>query len=436
MNRKLPSRRNVPRIRRFEMPCRQPLERRERRARRYAPPSARLPVAPSQLARTMVTTVILGMLCVYLLCFSLMFLLISTRLNGKKMGMEIFALGNLLLGLAYILQLFGGPPDEGPMSVINHTMTLSAPVVYVLGAMRFFERPTLVLRPLLILAAGYTVLQLLVQWLLGVEARHAMLAAACASLFLAMTVAVLYGCRTFARDLRVEMLVFAVLIGGICILNAMKFGMILKGGLAALDINSGFQKIFYLYMSFLATVLPPSVVWLVLRRLTDELRNLAAHDPLTQLLNRRGLMDALDAHFRSRTAVPAYLLIVDIDHFKRINDTHGHKAGDRVLSHVAGTLKGTARQGDLVCRLGGEEFVVIALDTDSAGALQLAERMRAAIEQSEVAGAELSKPIRCTATLGGSGAFTRAQDFDAYLQQADAALYRGKMQGRNRVEWE
>ena len=137
----------------------------------------------------MVTTVILGMLCVYLLCFSVMFLLISTRLNGKKMGMEVFALGNLLLGLAYILQLFGGPPDEGLVSVINHTLTLSAPVVYVLGAMRFFERPTPVLRPLLTLMAGYTLLQLLVQWLLGTEARHAMLAAACASLFLAMTVA-------------------------------------------------------------------------------------------------------------------------------------------------------------------------------------------------------------------------------------------------------
>lgn len=381
----------------------------------------------------MVTTVILGMLCLYLLCFSVMFLLISTRLNGRKMGMEVFALGNLLLGLAYILQLLDGPPDVGLMSVINHTLTFSAPVAYVLGAMRFFERPTPVLQPLLTLAASYTALQLLVQWLLGSEARHAMLAGACAALFLAMTLAVLHGRRTFARDLRVEMLVFAVLIGGICMLNAMKLWMILKGGLAALDMNSGFQKVFYLYMSFLATVLPPSVVWLVLRRLTDELRNLAAHDPLTQLLNRRGLMDALGAHFRSRTAGPAYLLIVDIDHFKRINDSHGHKAGDLVLEHVATVLKDNVRQGDLVCRLGGEEFVILALDTDSTEALQLAERLRAAIERSEVTSAELNQPIRYTATIGVSDAFTCVQAFDEFLQQADAALYRGKTEGRNRV---
>lgn len=146
-------------------------------------------------------------------------------------------------------------------------------------------------------------------------------------------------------------------------------------------------------------------------------------------------MDALDAHFRSRTASPAYLLIVDLDHFKSINDTHGHNVGDLVLTRVAEVLKATARQGDLVCRLGGEEFVIIALDTDNAGALQLAERTRAAIEHSQVAGAGLREAIRCTATLGVSHEFTSAQAFDEFLQQADAALYRGKTQGRNRVEW-
>jgi diguanylate cyclase (GGDEF)-like protein len=350
------------------------------------------------------------------------------------MGMEVFALGNLLLGLAYILQLLGGPSSWGFMSVVNHTLTLSAPVAYVLGAMRFFDRATPVLRPLLVLALIYSVVQVLVQLLLGDAARHALLAALCALLFLGMTAAVLYGWRSFARDLSVEMIVFAVLIGGICILNAAKFVLIVDGGMAALDMSSSFQRVFYIYMSFLATVLPPCAVWLVLRRLTDELRTLAAHDPLTRLLNRRGLMDAMEAHFRSRTAGPAYLLIVDIDHFKRINDTHGHSVGDLVLCHVAEVLKATARQGDLVCRLGGEEFVIIALDTDSVGAVQLAERIRAAIEYSEVPGTSNRPLIRYTATIGVSDQFTSAQAFGEFLQQADAALYRGKTAGRNRVE--
>ena len=382
----------------------------------------------------MVTTVILGMLCVHLLCFSVMFLLISRRLNGKTMGMEVFALGNLLLGLAYILQLLDGPPDWGPMSLVNHALTLGAPVAYVLGAMRFFDRPTPVLRPLLILLVVYTLVQVLVQWLLGSAARHALLAGICALLFLAMTAAVLYGRRSFARDLRVEMVVFAVLIGGIGVLNAMKFVMIVDGGMAALDMNSGFQKVFYIYMSFLATVLPPCAVWLVLRRLTDELRRLAAHDPLTRLLNRRGLLDALDAQFRLRMTGPAYLLIIDIDHFKQINDSHGHKVGDLVLCHVADVLTSTARQGDLICRLGGEEFVVIVLEADEAGVVQLAERMRAAIERCEVPGVGQRHVIRCTATIGVSHAFSAVRDFDEVLQRADAALYRGKTAGRNRVE--
>ncbi|WP_371318718.1 GGDEF domain-containing protein [Pseudomonas sp. sia0905] len=399
------------------------------------PPAIPGSIASLTIAKPMITTVILGMLCVYLLCFSVMFLLISTRLADKKMGMDVFALGNLLLGLAYIMQLVDGPPDFGLMSVVNHILTLSAPVAYLLGALRFFGRPTPIVRPLLLLAATYAALQLLVQALLGDEARHALLAGACVLLFLGMIVALLVGSQTFAKDLRVEMLVFAVLISGICVLNAAKFVMIVSGGMAALDMSSGFQRIFYLYMSFLATVLPPCAVWLVLRRLTDELRSLAAHDPLTQLLNRRGLIDALEVHFSSRTAAPAYVLIVDIDHFKRINDTHGHKVGDLVLCHVADALKTSARQGDLICRLGGEEFVVIALDAEKTGVLQLAERMRKAIERIEVPGSNRNQPIRCTGTIGVSADFTSAQAFDDFLQQADAALYRGKESGRNRVEW-
>ncbi|MDD0842565.1 GGDEF domain-containing protein [Pseudomonas sp. Gutcm_11s] len=387
------------------------------------------------MPESMVTTVILGMLCVHLLCFCVMFLLISTRLNGKKMGMEVFALGNFLLGTAYILQLLGGPAGWGVMSVINHTLTLCAPVAYVLGALRFFDRPTSVWRPLLALAGGYTLAQVLVQWALGSEARHALLAGSCATLFLAMMVGVLYAGRTVAKDLRAEMVVFAVLIGGICVLNAAKLVMILSGGMAALDLNTSFQRTFYIYMSFLGTVLPPCAVWLVLRRLTDELRSMAAHDPLTRLLNRRGLMDGLDAHFRSRTAGPAHLLIVDIDHFKSINDTHGHKVGDLVLCHVAQVLKANARQGDLICRLGGEEFAIISLDTDRAGVLQLAERTRAAIEHSAVPGASPTRPLRCSVTIGVSNEFSSAQALDESMQQADAALYRGKASGRNRVEW-
>lgn len=383
----------------------------------------------------MVATVILGMLCVHLMCFCVMFGLISRRLSGKKMGTDVFAAGHLMLGAAYTMQLLAGPPEWGLASVINHTLTLCAPVTYVFGALRFFNRPTPVLWPMVVLGLAYTGVQVLVQLMWGTAARHALLAASCALLFLAMTLGLLYGARSFAKDLRFEMVVFAILVGGIGGLNVAKLLLILQGGMAALDMKSSFQVAFYIYMSFLGTVLPPAVVWLILRRLTDELHTLATQDPLTGLLNRRGLTDGLERQFRSRRRGLSHLLIVDIDHFKQINDNYGHQTGDLILCRIAEVLQKTVRRGDLVCRLGGEEFVVVLVNCDREGAMGLAERLLAAIAQTQVPGAEAGEVIQCTATIGVSMGFASTQLLDEFMRQADAAMYRGKVAGRNRVEW-
>jgi len=382
----------------------------------------------------MVATILVGMLCAHLLCFTVMFLLFSKRLHGKKMGMDLFALGNFLLGLAYVLQLAEGQPAWSAVSVLNHTLTLAAPIVYWLGAMRFFGQAVPVWRPLLAFSLAYVGAQALVQWGLGPVARYAMLSAMSALLFLVMTLTVIYGVRTFAKDLHREMVFFALLIGGICVLNAIKFVKIVHGGLDALQMDSSFQLVFYIYMSSLGTVLPPSIIWLVLRRLTDDLRAMAARDPMTQLLNRRGLADALQLHFNARHAAPAFLLLIDVDHFKRINDSYGHAAGDSVLLHVAQVLRAAVRRGDLTGRVGGEEFVAICLDSDAAGSLRLAERLRAGIEAQSVEVAGGHHRMRVTVTIGLSQPFVSAQALAEAMQQADAALYRGKAAGRNRVE--
>ena len=383
---------------------------------------------------TMVATILVGMLCAHLLCFSAMFLLISRRLRDNKMGMDVFAVGNLLLGLAYVLQLVEGGPSWSLVSLLNHTLTLASPVAYGVGAMRFFGRPVSLWRPLMAFAATYSAAQVLVQWSLGPVARYALLSGTSALLFLIMAITVIHGVRTFAKDLHGEMVFFAVLISGIGILNAIKFMKLLDGGLEALEMDGHFQQVFYIYMSFLATVLPPSIVWLVLRRLTDELRSIAARDPLTQLFNRRGLSEALQLYFNSRKADPAYLLMVDIDHFKSINDTHGHQVGDAVLSQVAEVLRVTVRRGDLVGRIGGEEFAVICLSSDAHGVMHLAERLRVAVERQAITAKGADRPLHCTITIGVSHSFAQADAFDAAAGEADAALYRGKAAGRNRVE--
>lgn len=383
----------------------------------------------------MVATILVGMLCAHLMCFSVMFWLVSKRLHGKKMGMNFFAMGNLLLGSAYVLQLAEGGPAWSLMSVVNHTFTLASPVVYWLGAMRFFGRSVSLWRPLLAFAVAYSAAQVLVQWSLGPNARYAMLSGMSALLFFVMVITVIYGVRTFAKDLHGEMVFFAIMISGICVLNALKFMKLLDGGLDAVQLDRNFQLVFYIYMSSLATVLPPSIIWLVLRRLTDDLRDIAARDPMTRLLNRRGLTEALQLYFNSRKAVPAYLLMVDVDHFKRINDTYGHQVGDTVLCHVAEVLRTTVRLGDLTGRIGGEEFVVICLDTDVQGAMHVAERLRAAIANASIQMTGADHPLHCTITIGVSQSFASSHVLEDAMREADAALYRGKAAGRNRIEW-
>lgn len=383
----------------------------------------------------MVATFIVGMLCTHLLCFAVMFWLISTRLQGDKLGMGAFAAGNAMLGFAYVLQLLGGPPGWNAASVLNHTLTLCVPLAYVVGGLWFFGRAAPLLRPLLWWALAYTAAQVLVQWLAGPVARYAMLSFVSALAFLAMTAAVVQAMRGVARDFRVEMGLFALLIGGLCLLNAAKGVLVARDGLQALDMGQRLQIVFYVYMTFLATVLAPSMIWLVLRRLTDALRDAAGRDPLTQLLNRRGLLAGLQGHFSARAAGHVRLLLLDIDHFKRINDTHGHQAGDQVLCHVAEALRQTLRHGDLASRTGGEEFVVVCSDADDAGVMRLAERLRVAIAQQAVSRSGAQGPLRCTVTIGISQVLRGVDGVEAALQEADAALYRGKKAGRNRIEW-
>lgn len=382
----------------------------------------------------MVGSVLVGMLCAHLLCFAVMFLLISKRLQGKKMGMDFFAMGNLLLGLAYVLQLVEGGPAWSMMSVVNHTLTLAAPITYGLGVMRFFGFPAPLWRPLAAFVLAYSAAQALIQWSLGPVARYAMLSGMSALLFLVMTLAALYGVRTFAKHLYREMAFFALLISGICILNAIKFIRLLQGGLEVLHMDSSFQMVFYIYMSSLATVVPPFMIWLVFRRLTDDLSQMAARDPMTQLLNRRGLSEALEQHFNLHNAAPAYLLLLDVDHFKRINDTYGHQAGDTVLRHVADVLRTTVRRGDLTGRIGGEEFVAVCLDSDDVGVVQLAERLRAAVEEQAIHVSGHDKPLHCTVTIGVSPRFANGHALEKALRAADVALYQGKAAGRNRIE--
>ncbi|WP_043639826.1 GGDEF domain-containing protein [Desulfovibrio sp. TomC] len=163
-----------------------------------------------------------------------------------------------------------------------------------------------------------------------------------------------------------------------------------------------------------------------------ELLDLANRDPLTKALNRRKLGDVLAAETArsQRYATPLAVVMLDIDHFKAINDTYGHDVGDRVLMELTARLSAGLRQVDRLARFGGEEFVVTAPGIDAKGAVEMAERLRQAVAETPFAAAG---PV--TASFGAA-AYRPHDRPEDLLKRADEALYRAKAGGRNRVERE
>ncbi|WP_445679513.1 sensor domain-containing diguanylate cyclase [Radicibacter daui] len=174
----------------------------------------------------------------------------------------------------------------------------------------------------------------------------------------------------------------------------------------------------------------------MLRAAREELALLASTDDLTGVANRREFMKRLAAEvgryerYGSRMAV----LVLDIDHFKQINDALGHRAGDEVLKDVARATAGQLRTGDLLGRIGGEEFAVMLVEADIGGALRVAERIRSAVAALPpiVLAADLP-PRQITVSIGVAAARERSEGPDLLLARADSSLYEAKHAGRNRV---
>jgi diguanylate cyclase (GGDEF)-like protein len=164
-----------------------------------------------------------------------------------------------------------------------------------------------------------------------------------------------------------------------------------------------------------------------------RLANAALTDLLTGLPNRRSAMDQLEQSWSAstRSGSPLSVMMIDIDHFKHINDTYGHATGDIVLREAADTLRASARRGDSVCRVGGEEFLVICPNTDLVAATLSAERLRTTLETKRIAIGQAEKTITVSIGVATRGAETT--DIDALVSTADQALYAAKDAGRNKV---
>jgi len=169
------------------------------------------------------------------------------------------------------------------------------------------------------------------------------------------------------------------------------------------------------------------------REAAEAARHAAVCDHLTGIGNRRAFFDAAETELRRwhRLPRPMSLLLIDVDHFKKVNDTHGHPVGDAVLRHITRVMGETFRQIDVLARIGGEEFAVLLHAADLANAQDAAERCRAALE-AQPAPTDAG-PVGCTVSIGIATMDEATPTVDALLKRADEALYAAKHGGRNRV---
>jgi len=336
-----------------------------------------------------------------------------------------------LFAVAYIARLVLGIGTDQPVVLLADALMFYAAALFLRGQRQYMGRPMPAMGRVVAVCALLGVAHAALALLAGQAARHVSLNTILGLLYLGMAFSAWQGQRQLTpaeRPAQRLMLLTAGLLGSATLARA---AVAASRGVEPL-FNGPAAQGYYALSSICILLMGPSVLWWMFTRLNEQLRQLATHDPLTGVLNRNGLAQALQQHFRARQAPPLAWLMLDLDHFKRVNDTLGHRSGDRLLQAVARTLLEQVRAGDFVARLGGEEFLVGVVDPPAGHAEPLAERLRAAVAVlpfSDASGARWP----CTVSIGVSPAFSRETEWEPALRQADAALYAAKAGGRNRV---
>lgn len=357
--------------------------------------------------------------------------LVAVAWGERSDGLEIWAGALCCNALAYVLFALRGRVPEVASILLGNGLASATSAFLLAAVYRFQGRrlpwPALLLPPLVMVG--------LLALFLDDFATRVVLASGILAGQAAWVLWALFDRRrgTMGRGARMVMVGMAIEVAVLLARAASGAGHLL--GAQHLLQGGGMQILTFVTTFSVLLVASLGFVFMSKERADEVNRRLAALDELTGVANRRSIIAALDRDVARavRTREPLSVMMVDIDHFKRVNDEHGHLAGDQVLRTVVDVVRRRLRSQDIVGRYGGEEFLVVLCDTPLNGAQQLADQLRAAVQAAHSFCD--GQAVAVTVSVGVFGGRLEAGDgWDQLIHAADNALYRAKQCGRNRVE--
>ncbi len=362
-----------------------------------------------------------------------MWFIAGTWMGLSRRAASEWLRANMVAGLALVVLLFDTGLPRGISLMLASSLLVISSISLRRGLQSFFRQPQALSRQLLI-GAIPCALNFLVWLPAGLVTTG--IVSSCLVAAAVLVKAAFDTREVLAREFRAGTARASDLLLGV---TALYFVLIAVGALGVrfaperMPDAATAQTLLAITASGLTIAVSFVLGYIVVMRMVYRLQHLSQHDSLTGLLNRRAIENSLDkeAQRLQRFGEVYSVMLVDIDHFKRINDNLGHAAGDEVLRAVAAILKDHAREVDRVARYGGEEFCVLLPHTDHEGALQAAERLRSAVHRTDIPWQD--EQICVTISTGMATAQDPDEPLHALLKRADDALYRAKTEGRNRV---
>lgn len=372
----------------------------------------------------------LSIICILLsLCYCIGLLLIQ-QLQPSVSGISTIASALLLLSVSFFLLSFGNQITHWVSKILANSLMAFSYIILLLGVCQFRRFPRIIANigfysfPILIVGLTYFTF-----FMPSTNARVILMTVYVSSLCF---IAILANQKGKSTDITPSKFLLSLGLATQGGYNLFRFiWTLFEERIDDFMISGTAHQLAFVSTLLMIIFIGFSVTWMLTGRLVATIYDTSIKDELTQLYNRRALEELLPKEIArsSRHKQPLSVLLLDIDHFKKVNDTYGHQAGDRVLRTTGKLLILQTRKDDLSFRYGGEEFLVLLPNTDVEKAVIVAEKLREAIKRARMLPTNVDS---CTASFGVTQ-FNGEDDWQTAIERADQALYSAKENGRNQV---